>query len=215
MDVSFWAVATPEISSVLHFAPRRESSEPYHLSIRTPIGSEFKSLEISVPGEAALHLELNNILAEILPDNGIRHAQIVVGAVEPGEVSMRLISDSGHQIVQPMSSVNSNSPFFAPKSFMKGQTSLVAVSAPVATPVEAVLRLMAPGRAPEVVVPLNPAQTKIVNLQTDFVDVVDLARKNKVPAYLRVRARGDETISVAMLDQFPTDVGSVFQMVTL
>jgi hypothetical protein len=152
MDVSFWAVATPEISSVLHFAPRRAAPLPYAISIRAPAGNEFKKLEVSVPGEASLHLELNNILSELLPDNGIRHAQVIVQGVEPGEISMRLITESGHQMAQSMVAVSSSNPFFAPKSFLKGQTSLVAISAPLQTPVEAVLRLMAPGRAPEILV---------------------------------------------------------------
>ncbi len=215
MGVSFWAISIPEISSVLHFAPRCESSEPYLLKVISPNGGVFQKVEVGVSGISGLSLELNNILAEMLPDNGIRHARVAVEGADPGEVCMRIVSPYGHQMLPPMSTVSSISPFFAPKTFLKNQVSLLALIAPENSSVEAVVRLIVPGRAPEVVVSLNPGQTRLVHLQTEFGEVIDLARKNKVPAYLRVRARGDEPMLVSMFDQSPTDFGPIFQVVNL
>jgi hypothetical protein len=71
-----------------------------------------------------------------------------------------------------------------------------------------------PGRAPESLLRLDPNSTKVLHLQTEFSEVIDLARKNRIPAYIRVRAKGEGKIAVASLDQTISDNGVSFKMVT-
>gem|GEM_PF-5558110 len=213
MRAVFWSLSTPELASVLHFAPSLGEERPYDIRIFSPKGEEYQHLQMLPSKQGASSIELNNILSELLPDRGIRHASVQIDGVELGAVSQRLIGPSGHMITSPLGTINNMNPFFMPKAFPKNMNSYLAVLNISNEEKDVAIRLMIPGRAPEISLSLKPRETRLMHLQTEFSDVIDMTRRNKIPGYLRIKAKGDDGISAALLDQSMLDSGVCFRMV--
>jgi hypothetical protein len=214
MSVAFWTLSTPELTTALHFAPNIGQEEPYLIKMYSPKGELYRHLELVAPGPVGLTVELDHLMSELLPDNGIRHARVSVDGVAPGSVMMRVLSKSNHSIVSPLKEVSNSEPYFLPKNFLKSQQNLLSVMNLEGSASEIVVKVVLPGRAPEALLRLDPNSTKVIHLQTEFAEVIDLARKNRIPAYIRVRAKGEGPIAVASLDQTLSDNGVSFKMVT-
>lgn len=214
MSVAFWALSTSELTTALHLAPNTEQDAAYLINMYTPKGELYRHLEVGAPGPTGLTLELDNLMSEILPDNGIRHSRISIDNCAPGSALMRVISKNGHSIVSPLKEVSSVEPYFLPKNFLKSQQNLLSVMNLEDITAEVVVKVVLPGRAPESLLRLDPNSTKLLHLQTEFAEVIDLARKNRIPAYIRVRSKGEGRIAVASFDQTLSDTGVSFKMVT-
>lgn len=213
MSAVFWTISSPELSTVLHFAPNLGEEKPYDIRIFSPKGEEYQRLQMVPSGQGASSVELNNILSELLPDRGIRHASIEVDGVEPGGVLLRLIGPSGHMLASPLKEINNKDPFFMPKTFPKSGNSYLAILNTAAEDKEVAVKLMIPGRAPELMFNLKARETRLMHLQTEFSDVVEMTRRNKIPGYIRIKAKGDQGVSAALLDQSILDSGVCFRMV--
>jgi hypothetical protein len=214
MSVAFWALSTSEITTALHFAPNAGQECPYVVNMYSARGELYRQLELVAPGPMGLTVELDNLMSELLPDSGVRHARVSIEGVAPGAVMMRVLSKNSHSIVSPLKVVSNTEPYFLPKNFLKSQQNLLSVMNLEGSDTEVVVKVVLPGRAPESLLRLDPNSTKVLHLQTEFSEVIDLARKNRIPAYIRVRAKGEGKIAVASLDQTISDNGVSFKMVT-
>lgn len=213
MSAVFWSLSTPELATVLHFAPALAEERPYDIKIYSPKGEQYQHLQMVPSKQGASSVELNNILSELLPDRGIRHAAVHIDGVDLGAVTQRLIGPSGHTMTLPLKAINNMDPFFMPKAFPKNSNSYLALLNITDEEKEVSIKFMIPGRAPELSVSLSPRETRLMHLQTEFSDVIEMTRRNKIPGYLRIKAKGDEGISATLLDQFMLDSGVSFRMV--
>lgn len=215
MGALFWTCSTAEVSSALQLAPPLNAEAGgYVIRVFSPKGEEYRRLEMEVSSPRGATIEFNTLLAEILPDSGIRHAQIEIEGGSVGGQGLRVITNAGHFISPPLRKVSSNDPVFFPKTFSRHQTSILAVVNGSDTSVEAIVRVVAPGRAPESVITLPPRASKLLHLQTEFSDLADISKKQRVPTYVRVRAKGENLVSAVLLEQYQHDSGTSYRMVT-
>lgn len=215
MGALFWTCSTAEVSTALQLAPSFvPDTGGYTIRIFTPRGEEYRRLEMEVPFPKGATIEVNTLLSEILPDAGIRHAQVEIEGGSPGGVGLRTITSTGHFVSPPLRRVSNSEPIFFPKTFSRHQTSILALLNGSDTAVEVVARVVAPGRAPEAVVTLAPRATKLIHLQSEFNDLADMAKKQRVPTYVRVRAKGENIVSAVLLEQYQHDSGTSYRMVT-
>ena len=215
MSQFFWIASTTDLSMALHVAPSVEGvASSYEINVYAPRGEHLRHYSLEVPYPAGCTLELDSVLTELLPENGIKHALLSVRGGLPGSVCLRMLTKSGHIIVPPAPVVTTSQPTFFPKTFSRQQSSYLSLMNCSSDEIEVTVRIVAHNRAPESVVNIGANETKLIHLETEFADLTDLSKKQRLPAYVRARTKSEGALAAVMLDQIFQDNGVVYRMVT-
>ncbi|MDZ4786617.1 MAG: hypothetical protein SGJ02_11135 [bacterium] len=208
----FWGVDSSQVTTVIMLSPTARG-EQYSISSYTPSGEKYKELTLVVSDSTGASLELQNILREILPESGLRHASFKVDYPDSGYVTSRLNCTNNSTIAGELRQVSTSQPAFYPKTFSRGVRSYLVLVNVSEQPIEAIVRVVAQNRAPEKNYEIAANATLLINLEVDFDEIADMSFKQRVPAYVRARCKLENAMCVGFFEQILDDNISVFSIV--
>jgi len=216
--LNYWGPCGGDLSSTLHLSGNEDgikqgSAAEYLLKLYSPKGELFKELSIGIDPGKALSVELDNLIGELLPDLGFRHSLMSLTMPDSCAVGVRLKSAFNTFFAGPLRKVSTLEPAFFPKLFSRSISSYLILSNPTENPIEAIVRLIAPNRAPENNYELKPYTTKLISVEAEFDEITDLSMKQRISSYVRTRCKTENALAVGMFEQYATENGCNYIMV--
>lgn len=212
--LNFWGVCGADIASTLHMTSNFDGGQSsFGINIFTPQGELFTELEVSTSEHNACSIDLGNLMAEILPESGLRHGLLAVNADRGASVVLRLSGPHTTIVSEDVKRVSIADPVFFPKVFSRSINSYLALVNTTEEPVDVIVRLVALNRAPEKIYQVDPFSTKLVCVEVDFEEINQLSFKQKISSYIRVRCKSDSALAVSFFEHYILESGSRYTMI--
>ncbi len=202
-DTAFLSTfASVEKSESLSSADEPPSANAYSV-LRFFDADGFLANEVTIEVSAGRVsvIELDPLLGACKFESGMRHAHLEVSSPEGVRNLCRIFSREGASIVPGLTEISGARRVFFPLMFASGLQSFMPLVNFGEEEVTVRGRLFCGNRSPEIVWVIPPRASRLINLNGEFEEYVDLSGDQRVQAYLRLGLKGEYSVGAQLVER--------------